>query len=95
MRPMKANRYYLLSILVIMLNVMTFNVYPPMFVDNTSETKVEVTLEEKESVNEWIANVSVLHLREIKISTSFYCPIPILSQLSLNNIFRPPISLHA
>jgi len=95
MRPMKVNRYYILSILVIMLNVMMFNIYPPMFVDHTAETKVEETLEEKESVNEWIASASGLHLREIKISTSFYCPIPISSQLSLNNIFRPPISLHA
>lgn len=78
-----------------MLTALSFDVSSPMLIDNTSETKVEVSLEEKESEKKsdenLIANVSELHLKETKLYIGFYFSIPIVDQLYLNNIFKPPI----
>jgi hypothetical protein len=82
-----------------MLSVMSFDVASPKFIDNTSETKVEVSLEEKKSEKKsdenLIANISALFQNETKVFTGFYFSLPIVDQLYLNNIFKPPIFLHA
>lgn len=94
MRPMKFNKYYILSLIFVMLTVMSFDISSPKLVDNTSETKIEISLEEKKSEKisdeNLIANVSELDLKNTKSFTGFYCSLPFVDQLYLNNIFKPP-----
>jgi hypothetical protein len=85
--------------IVVMLNVISFDLSSPKFIDNTPEIKVEVSLEEKEaekkSDENLIAAISSLYLKETEVFTDFYFSIPIVDQLYLNNIFKPPILLNA
>lgn len=78
-----------------MLTVMSFDISSPKLMDNTSETKIEVSLEEKKSEKisdeKLIANLSVLYLNETKVCTSFDSSLPLVDQLYLNTIFKPPI----
>jgi hypothetical protein len=63
--------------------------------DNHSETNIELSLEEKSSENkldEKLArNDLQFSLKGIKPFTGFDSSIPIVDQLYLNNIFKPPI----
>jgi hypothetical protein len=81
-----------------MLNVISFDLSSLKFIDNTLETKVEVSLEEKEaekkSDENLITAISALYLKETEVFTGFYFSIPLVDQLYLNNIFKPPILLN-
>lgn len=81
-----------------MLNVVSFDLASSMFIDNTLETKVEVSLEEKESEKKsdknLIADITALYLIETNVFTGFYFSSPIVDQLHLDNIFKPPIFLY-
>jgi hypothetical protein len=92
---MKLNRYYILSLIFVMLTVVSFDISSPKLMDNTSETNIEVSLEEKKSEKKsdekLIANVSGLYLKETKVSTGFDSSLPLVDQLYLNTIFKPPI----
>lgn len=91
---MKLNKYYLLSLIVVMLTVMSFDISSPKLMDNTSETNIEVSLEEKKSEKKLdeklITYISGLYLKEIKASTGFDFLLPLVDQLYLNTIFKPP-----
>ena len=92
---MKLQKYYILSLVVVMLTAMSFDISSLKMMDNTSETKIEVSLEEKKSEaksdENLIVNVSELYLKETKAFTGFDFSTPIVDQLYLNNIFKPPI----
>jgi hypothetical protein len=91
---MKLNRYYILSLIVVMLTVMSFDISSPKLMDNTSETNIEVSLEEKKSEKKsdekLITYISGLYLKEIKACTGFDFSLPLVDQLYLNTIFKPP-----
>ena len=78
-----------------MLNVMFMDVASPKFIDNSLETKVEISLEEKESKaksgNDLIVNISTFDLNDMYAFAGFYFTIPVVNQLYLNDIFKPPI----
>lgn len=78
-----------------MLTVMSFDISSPKLMDNASETNIEVSLEEKKSEKisdeKLIASVSVLYLKEKKVCTGFDFSLPLVDQLYLNTIFKPPI----
>lgn len=95
MRTMKLKKYYLLSIIVLLMNGMFFDISSPSFIDNTLETKVEVALEEKKSGDKFIASTSEPYVKNEKEFTSFYFSIFRVNHQYLNNIFKPPISLHS
>ncbi len=92
---MKLHKYYILSIIIVMLNVMFFDGSSSTFIENTSEIKIEVWLEEQgseEKLDEKLmANTSELSLKDPKAYTAYDFTIPIVNQLYLNNIFKPPI----
>lgn len=92
---MKLHRYYILSLIVVVLTVMSFDISSPKLIDNTPETKIEVSLEEKKSEaksdEKLMVNVSELYLKETKAFIGFDFSTPIVDQLYLNNIFKPPI----
>lgn len=74
---------------------MSFDISLPKLMDNTSETKIEVSLEEKESKKTSDENLIVyipeLDLKDIKALAGFDSSIPLVNQLYLNNIFKSPI----
>ena len=95
MRPMKLHRYYIVSIVIFMLAAMSFSTSSPVLMDNTFETKVQISLEEenksKTKVDEnLIAGASDLYLKETKAYAGFELEIPLVNQLYLNTIFKPP-----
>jgi len=94
---MKLNRYYLVSILVIMLSLISFDISSPQSVDPVSETQVEILLEEKESKtsDDFIANIMISDFRDTYAFAGFYWVVPRINLLYLNSIFKPPISLHS
>jgi len=77
-----------------MLTAMSFDISSPKLIDSASEIKVEISLEEKKSEKisdeNLIANVLELDLKNTKVFTGFYCSMPFVDQLYLNNIFKPP-----
>ncbi len=91
---MKSHRVYFLAIMIVMLNVMFFDVSSSTFIENTSETKIEVSLEEQGSEKKLdeklFVNPSVLSLKDPKLYTLYDPATPIVDQLYLNNIFKPP-----
>ena len=92
---MKLSKYYIVSLIVVMLTAMSFDISSPKLMDSTSETKVEISLEEKKlekiSDEKLIANTSEFDLKNSKAFTGFYCSMPFVDQLYLNDIFKPPI----
>ena len=88
---MKLHRYYVLSIIIVMFTAMSFDTSLPKLMDNTSEIKIEVSLEEKTSDEKLNSYVPEFVLKNIKILTEFEFSIPLPNQLYLNNIFKPPI----
>jgi|GEM_PF-1483406 len=96
---MKQSRYYLIAILIIMVNAVSFDIALPNDIDHTLETKVEISLEEKkakeQSGNDLIANISAFDFKDTYVFAGFYFTIPTVDQLYLNTIFKPPISLHS
>ena len=92
---MKLNRYTILSIIVVMFTAISFDMTSSKLMDTTSETTIEISLEEKKSEKIYdenlITNISNLSLKETKACRGFDFSIPIVDQLYLNNIFRPPI----
>jgi hypothetical protein len=60
--------------------------------DSTSKTHVEISLEEEEKISEeeLIVNVLDLFLKDTKLFTGFESSIPLVDQLYLNTIFKPP-----
>ena len=90
---MKLHRYYILSIIVVILTAISFDTSLPML-DNTTETKIEVSLEEKESKKtsdeKLIAYVLESYPKEIKLFAGFDLNTPLVNQLYLYNIFKPP-----
>jgi hypothetical protein len=95
MQIMKLYRYTILSLIFVMLTAISFDISVPKLMDSTSETTVEISLEEKESKKtsdeKLIANVSDLYMKETKACTGFDFSLPLVNQLYLNNIFKPPI----
>ncbi len=95
MRPMKSQKHYVLLIIIVMLNVMFFDSFSSAFIENTSETKIEVSLEEQdveEKLDEkLIVNRLRLLLKDSKAYTAYNFTLPILNQLYLDNVFKPPI----
>jgi hypothetical protein len=91
---MKLNRYYFLAIIIVMLNVMFFSGSSTSFIENTSETKIEVSLEEQGSEEKLdeklLLNIAALSLIDPKIYTLYDFMLPIVDRLYLNNIFKPP-----
>jgi hypothetical protein len=92
---MKSKKFYLVCIIVLLLNEIFFSIATPQFIDNTLETKIEVSLEEKKSSDKLIIAASMYDLKSEKEYTRFYFLIPRVSVLYLNNIFKPPIFLYA
>lgn len=92
---MKLQKYYLLSIIVLLLNGVFFNTSTPSFIDTTPKTKIEVALEEEKSETKsdenLIVSISGLYLKETKVFTAYGFSIPTANQLYLNSIFKPPI----
>jgi len=92
---MKLHKYYILSIIIVMFTSMSFDTPTPMFMDNHQETNIEVSLEEKGSENKLdeklVTNDLPFSLKGIKAFTGFDSSIPLVDQLYLNNIFKPPI----
>ena len=78
-----------------MLTSMFFDMDTPMHLDTHSETNIEISLEEKGSKTKLdeklITNDLPFSLKGLKTFSGFDCSIPILDQLYLNNIFKPPI----
>jgi hypothetical protein len=77
-----------------MLNVMFLDGSSSTYIENTSETKIEVSLEEQgseEKLDEKLfVNTSVISLKDPKRYTLYDSATPIVDQLYLNNIFKPP-----
>ena len=77
-----------------MLTAMSFDISSPKLMDSNSETQIEISLEEKKSEKisdeKLIANVSDLYLKDSKCFTGFEASTPLVDQLYLNNIFKPP-----
>ena len=46
---MKVNRHYIVSLIIIMLTAISFDISSPKLADSTSETKIQISLEEKET----------------------------------------------
>ncbi len=93
---MKLPRYYILSIIIVMLTTMSFDISSTKLMDNTLETKIEVSLEEEKeskqtSDENLIANTPEFDLKEIKVLAGFDSSIPLVNQLYPNNIYKPPI----
>ena len=78
-----------------MLTAISYDISSPKLMDSTSKTHVEISLEEEKSEKildeNLIANVSDLFLKNTKLFTGFESSIPLVDQLYLNNIFKPPI----
>ena len=88
---MKLNRLYILSLIFVMLTAMSFDISSPKLMDSTSNTHVEISLEEEKTTDEnLIADVSDLCLKDAKLFRGFESSIPLVDQLYLNNIFKPP-----
>ena len=66
---------------------------PSFIVDTTSETKIEVAMEEKKSGNDFIVNTPSIDVKTPKSNTGFYFSLPRIDNPYLNNIFKPPIFL--
>jgi hypothetical protein len=77
-----------------MLTAMSFDISSPKLMDSTSETQVEISFEEKKSEKisdeKLITNVSDLYLKDSRFYTGFESSTPLVDQLYLNNIFKPP-----
>jgi len=74
---------------------MSFNISSPMLTDNALETKVQISLEEenksKNTLDEkLIAYVPEPYSKETKPFSGFDLNKPLVDQLYLNNIFKPP-----
>ena len=78
-----------------MLTSMSFEMTTPMHMDNHLEMSIEVSLDEKGSKTtldeKLITNDLLFSLKGIKAFAGFDSSIPIIDQLYLNNIFKPPI----
>ena len=62
-----------------------------MLMDNTSKTHVEISLEEEKTSDEkLIANLLDFFRKDTILFTGFESSIPLVDQLYLNNIFKPP-----
>lgn len=92
---MKSHKVYFLAIIIVMLNVMFFDGSSSTFIEKTSETKIEVSLEEhgsEEKLDEKLLfNTVQLSLKDPKFYTLYDFTTPNVDQLYLNNIFKPPI----
>ena len=79
---MKLKKHYILSLIVVMLTAMSFDISTPKFIDSTIETQIEISLEEKKSEKiseeKLIVNVSEHDLKHSKVFTGFYCSMPFL-----------------
>jgi hypothetical protein len=77
-----------------MFTAISFEMTTPMFIDNTLETNVEVSLEEKGSETKLdeklIPSNFVFSLKNTKVFKGFDFLVSPLNQLYLNNIFKPP-----
>ncbi|MEA2047575.1 MAG: hypothetical protein U9O64_03920 [Campylobacterota bacterium] len=93
-RIMKTNSFYILSLLLIIFTVMSFDNTSPKLMDSNSKTQVETLFEDKTSEQvldeKLIGNVSDLFMKNKKLFTGFESLIPSVNQLYLNNIFKPP-----
>ena len=91
LRLMKLNRLYILSLIVVMLTAMSFDISSPKLMDSTSQTQVEISLEEEKISDEnLVFAILELYLKNTKVFTGFYCSNPLVKQLYINDIFEPP-----
>lgn len=92
---MKLQKLYIVSIIIVMLSAISFDVSSLKFADNTLETKIEVSVEEKKSETKsdthLILSDSGLRLHEIKVFYAYDTSLSLFKQLYLNDIFKPPI----
>ena len=70
MQTMKLHKYYIFSIIIVMLTSMSFDMAIPMHLDTYSETNIEISLEEKDSKTKldekFITNYLVFSLKGTK-----------------------------
>lgn len=80
--------------IIVMFTAMSFEMTTPMFMDNTLETNVEVSLEEKGSETKLDEKLFpgnlVFSIKDTKVFKGFDVCVSPLNQLYLNNIFKPP-----
>jgi hypothetical protein len=92
---MKLQKLYIVSIIVVMLSAISFDVSSLKFSDTTVETKIEVSVEEKKSETTFDKNFilgnSGFNFQDINIFAAYDTFLPIVNQLYLNDIFKPPI----
>lgn len=92
---MKLKKLYIVSILIVMLSAISFDVSSFKFSDTTAETKIEVSLEEKKaeklSDKLFILGASEFLLHGMKVSQVYHTSLRLCNQLYLNDIFKPPI----
>ncbi len=92
---MRSHRVYFLAIIIVMLNVIFFDASTSSYIENTSETKIEISLEEQGSEEKLdeklLVYISDISLKDPKFYTLYDFTTPIVDQLYLNNIFKPPI----
>ena len=74
-----------------MLTAMSFDISSPKLMDSTSNTHVEISLEEEKTSDEnLIADVSDLFVKNVKLFRGFELSVSFVDQLYINNIFKPP-----
>ena len=92
---MKLDRSYIVFLIIVMLTAFSFDMSSPKVVDSTSETKIQISVEEKEVQQildeKLIAYTPEHYSKETKPFTGFDFSTPIVDQLYLNTIFKPPI----
>jgi len=87
---MKSKNFYILSLIFVILTAMSFDISSPEFMDSTSKTQVEISLEEEKSDEKFIANVLDLFLKDMKLCTEYKPSRSLVDQFYFNNIFKPP-----
>ena len=92
---MKLDRSYIVFLIIVMLTAISFDMSSPKVADSTSETKIQISVEEKEVQQildeKLIAYIPEHYSKETKPFNGFDFSTPIVDQLYLNNIFKPPI----
>ena len=94
-RTMKLQKLYIISLIIVMLSAISFDVSSVKFVDTTVESKIEVSLEEKKAEKSseklFILSASEFLLQGMKVSQVYHTSHRLYNQLYLNDIFKPPI----
>ncbi len=91
---MKLQKLYIVSLIIVMLGAISFDVSSVKSTDTTVETKIEVSLEEKKAETtfdkNFILGASEFSLHGMKVSGVYHTSLQLCNQLYLNDIFKPP-----